>query len=362
MKRQPPSSPGDRVMKWVTRGSAVIALLFAVIQLVRLVSDTRDRERQISELTRVEAMQAQAGDYPGAWASLDQALKIAESGGMLSKLTGQLSRDAQTLRVTQEDLAMAWVENLRHGEGKTFSEVAEKLTPVMTRGATNATGPRKADLMAHLGWASYLESRDAQPSPDAMAQYRAALAVDPANPYAHAFLGHFLEQQHAPMEKVLTEFEAALAANRARPYVRELQLAAVHNRQWDGFPSLVAVVNDMRKHGEPISDDTRHDFYSAYTFACGFKQDADDMKALLEAAPAAEQIATFRALLYDPSRPTGQGEPRTSIDACLATLLEAAGDRAEALKTWQALHQTVAAHDVNGLAARSESAIKRLTK
>ena len=80
MKRQPPSSPGDSVMKWVTRGSAVLALLFAVIQLVRLVSDTRDRERQIGELTRVETMQAQAGDYPGAWASLDQALKIAESG------------------------------------------------------------------------------------------------------------------------------------------------------------------------------------------------------------------------------------------------------------------------------------------
>ena len=349
-------------MKWVTRGSAVLAFVFAVIQLVRLVSDTRDRERQIGELTRVEEIQAQAGDYPGAWASLEQALKIAESGGMLSKLTGQLSADARRLREAQEDVAMAWIENLSHGEGRTFSEVAEKLTPIMTRGAANATGPRKADLMAHLGWASYLESRDAQPSPDAMAQYRAALAVDPANPYAHAFLGHFLEQQHAPMEKVMAEFSAALAANRARPYVRRLQLAAIDNRQWDGHPSLVAVINDMRKHGEPISDDTRHDFYGAYTFACGFKQDADDMKALLDAAPAEEQVATFRALFYDPSRPTGQGEPRTSVDACLATLLEAAGDRAEALKTWQALHQTVATHDVNGLAARSESAIKRLTK
>ena len=110
-------------MKWVTRGSAVLALVFAVIQLVRLVSDTRDRERQIGELTRVEEMQAQAGDYPGAWASLDQALKIAESGGMLSKLTGQLSADARKLREAQEDVAMAWVENLSHGEGKTFSEV-----------------------------------------------------------------------------------------------------------------------------------------------------------------------------------------------------------------------------------------------
>jgi hypothetical protein len=118
----------------------------------------------------------------------------------------------------------------------------------------------------------------------------------------------------------------------------------------------------MRKHGEPISDDTRHDVYNAYTFACGFKYNADDMKALLDAAPAAEQVATFRTLFYDPARSTGQGEPRTSVDACLATLLEAAGDRAEALKTWQALHQTVATHDVNGLAARSDAAIKRLTK
>jgi hypothetical protein len=195
-----------------------------------------------------------------------------------------------------------------------------------------------------------------------MAQYRAALAVDPANPYAHAFLGHFLEQQNAPMDKVMAEFAAALAANRAQSYVRRLQLAAIDNRQWDGHPTLVAVVNDMRRRGELVSDDTRHDLYNAYTFACGFKHDADDMRALLDAAPAADQVATFRALFYDPGRPTGGGEPRTSLDACLATLLEAAGDQAEALKTWQTLHQTVATHDVNGLAARSESAIKRLTK
>jgi tetratricopeptide (TPR) repeat protein len=360
MKRQPPPSSGDSVMKWVTRGSAVLALLFAVIQLVRLVSDTRDRQRQIGELTRVEEIQARAGDYPGAWATLDQAIKIAESGGVLSKMTGQLGADARALRTTQEDLAMAWVENLSHGEGKTFSEVAEKLTPVMTRGAANATGARKGDLLAHLGWASFLESRDAHPSPDAMSQYRAALAVDPSNPYAHAFLGHFFEQQREPMDKVMAEFAAALAANRARPYVRRLQLAAADNRQWDGFPALVAVVNDMRKQGEPVSDDTRHDLYSAYTFGCGFKQDADHMRLLLDAAPAAEQVATLRALFYDPSRPPGSGEPRTSLDACLATLLEAAGDRDEALKTWRALHQTVATHDVNGLAARSEAAIKRL--
>ena len=349
-------------MKWVTRGTAVLALLFAVIQLVRLVSDTRDRERQIGELARVEEIQAQAGDYPGAWATLDQALKIAESGGMLSKLTGQLSADARKVRAAQEDLAMVWVENLSHGEGKTFSEVAEKLTPVMTRGAANATGARKADLLAHLGWASYLESRDARPSPDAMSQYRAALAVDAGNPYAHAFLGHFLEQQHEPMDKVMAEFASALAANRARPFVRRLQLAAVSNRAWDGYPMLVAVVNDMRKHSEMIDDDTRHDLYGAYTFACGFKQDADDMKAILDVTPAAEQLTTFQALFYDASRPTGDGEPRTSLDACLATLQEAAGHRDEALKTWQALHQTVSGHDVNGLAARSDAAIKRLTR
>jgi tetratricopeptide (TPR) repeat protein len=349
-------------MKWVTRGSAVLALLFAVIQLVRLVGDTRDRERQIGELTRVEEMQAQAGDYPGAWASLDQALMIASSGGMLSRLTGQLNAETSKLRTAQEDVAMRWVENLSHAEGKTFSEVATKLTPVMTRGATSSSGARKADLMAHLAWASYLESRDAGPSPDAMSQVRRALAVDAGNPYGHAFLGFLLEQQRTPMDQVMAEFDAALAANRDRPYVRRLQLAAARNRQFDGHPALVATVNDMRKHNDPIDDDTRHDFYNAYVFACGMRLDPDDMKLLLDAVPAADQIVTFRALFYDPSRPTGDGEPRTSLDACLATLLEAAGNRDEALKTWKALHQTVSGHDVNGLAARSDAAIKRLTK
>jgi hypothetical protein len=87
------ASPPSRtkiVLKWIGRATALLAFVFAVIQFVKVVSDVRDRKRQIDELVRTEQLQAQANNYAAAWASLDRALSIAESGGQRAKLTGQL--------------------------------------------------------------------------------------------------------------------------------------------------------------------------------------------------------------------------------------------------------------------------------
>ena len=358
MSNDPPAGPGDTVMKWVTRVSAVIALGFAIIQVVRTVSDVRDRHRQIDELVRTAELQKHNLDYEHAWAGYAQAVTIAESGGVLAKLTGQLSTEAGVLRVLQENLAMAWLDNIEIGPGQTFSEVVDKVAPVLTRGAAMAGGRRKADLVAHLGWASYLLTREGRAGGDPALQYRDALAADPQNPYAHAYLGHWLEGTGRPVEEGRAEFAAALASGRATNYVRVLQLAAMRNRGSEGELDYVAIANDMRKNGEPFDATARTELFDIYAPVCGYREDAAGLGRLLTAAPAAEQAATVRALLVD--RADIPADQRPEHNACVAVLLEAAGDRAQALDVWRTVRQQVPAHDPNGLAERAEQAIRRL--
>src|SRR6476619_5858683 len=104
----PPPGRTEALFKWVIRITSVCTLVLVTVQVVRLVSDVRDRRRQIDELMRVQELQVQSADYAGAWVTVEQALKLAESGGQLAKLTGQVGADVQRVRVAQEDLAMSW--------------------------------------------------------------------------------------------------------------------------------------------------------------------------------------------------------------------------------------------------------------
>jgi len=348
-------------MKWVTRATAVFALAFAVLPMVRTVVDVRDRRRQIDELKAEEAIQRRSSDYARAWATLDQAVTVAESGGLLARLTGQLSSEARDLRVAQEDLAMAWLDNLYVPPGMTMAQVFDRVIPVMTRGAAAASaGPRKADLLAHLGWARSQQDRDASTGLDPTPQYRDAIAIDAANPYAHAYLGFWLlsSAPRRPLDEGKAEFRAALASGRARDFVRVLQLAGMRSRGSDGDPERVAIINDMRRNNEKVDDGTRSELYGIYTQTCGYREDAEGMRAIVAAAPPAEQAATVRALLVDP--PATNPSRRPTSEACLATLLEAAGDRAGAAAAWQSVRTDAPPGDPNGLIRRADAALKRL--
>ena len=313
---------GGSVMKWVAQATAVLALGFAILQLVRTVGDARDRRRQVEELVKTETTARRSGDYERAWTDLDQALKVAESGGLLAKLTGQLSKEARDLRVAQENLAMAWLDNIRVGANQTFSSIVDRLAPVMTRGAATAGGARKADLMAHIGYGASLEARDGRPAGDPVQSYRDAIAIDPANPYAHAYLGHYLLGHGAPLEEGKAEFQKALVSERAKDYVRVLQLAAMKNRGSEGDGEFVAVINDMRKNQELVGSDMRADLYNVYWPVCGLHNDASALKRFAALTPLAEQAVTVKVFLVD--QPDVNPDQRPARAACLATLVEAA--------------------------------------
>jgi hypothetical protein len=364
-KRRPASDQAprprlERLLKWVGGITAILSLIFGLHQITQLVSTVREQRRQITELYSVGKLQHGAADNEGAWTSFEQALKTAEAGGKLAQLTGQLSQETIALRAAQEDLAMEWLENIRvrASEGQTFSDVVDKLVPVLNRGAASASGARKADLLAHVGWAHFLRRRDGHLGLNPEQQYRQALEIDPANPYAHAHWGHWKLWTGEKLEEARQHFSTALASGRSRDYVRKIQLAALQNLGAGGDGEFLTVVNDMRKNNEKIDPQTRKHLDSIYYVACSRRYDADHLTKLFTAVPATEQLATFQALFYGAHNEEGRSPVR---DACLATLLEAAGQREEALRIWLALRQSFSPNDSGSLVDRAQDAIKRLS-
>jgi len=352
---QGPRDRVSRLLKWVGGVTAILSLVFAVQQAIQLVSDVREQRRQITELYKVGKLQQDAADYEGAWASFERALKIAESGGRLAKLTGQLSRETITLREAQEDLAMEWVRNTVGREGQSFSGIVDQLVAVLNRGVSNATGVRKADLLAHVGWANFLRWRDGNRQLNPEQQYRQALEIDPANPYAHAQWGHWMIwRRETSLEEAKRHFSAALASGRAREYVRKIQLAAFQNLGMDGEGDYLGVINEMRRNNEKIDLPTRNRMFAIYTYSCRYGDER--FQRLLSAVPATEQLVTFRALFYDENL---EEERRWDREGCLAALTEAAGDREEALRLWVALRQHYSSPGTRQRDA--DAAIKRLS-
>ena len=345
----------SRLLKWVGGITAILSLIFAVHQAVQLVSDVREQRRHITELYKIGKAQQDAADYEGAWASFDEALKIAESGGRLAKLTGQLSSETIMLREAQEDLAMQWVKNMAWAEGQNSPRIVDQLVAVLNRGASNATGVRKADLLAHVGWANFMRWRAGNRQLNLEQQYRQALEVDPANPYAHAYWGHWIAWgRETSLEEAKRHFSAALVSGRDREYVRKIQLAAFQNLGMDGEGDFLGVINEMRRNNEKIDPHIRNRMFAIYSYSCRYGDER--FQRLLDAVPATEQLATFRALYYDENF---DQERRWTRDGCLAALTEAAGDREESLRLWVALRLH---YSFPGTGQRdADAAIKRLS-
>lgn len=360
-KEKQKSARTERLLKWVGGITAVLSLIFGLHKFIEMVSDVRERERQVTELYNVGKLQQSNADYAAAWDSFEQAMKSAEPGGQLAKLTGQLGEERLQLRQAQEDLTMEWLQNIRAPQGQSFSDIVGRLVPVIERGILNASGPRKADLMAHIGWANYLRWRESHRELNPENQYRQALEIDPANPFAHAHWGHWQLWRREKIEDARQHFSAAIASGRAREYVRKMQLAAFKNLGADGDGEFLAVVNEIRKNNEVIDAQTRNDLYSIYYFAFSRGHDAERFAPLLAAVPAAEQVETFRALFYGDHDADFDQWKRLTRDSYLATILEAADQREQALQMWIQIRQSLPPEDSGDLGARARDAIKRLS-
>ncbi|GEO05928.1 hypothetical protein AAE02nite_35920 [Adhaeribacter aerolatus] len=343
-------------LKWIGGITALLSLIFAIRQATLLISDYGERQRQIEELYQVGKMQQNAGDYPAAWTSLEQALEKADENNLTSKVFSRLSKDRRRLREAQEDLALLWLQRIRVSQGQTFSDIVDKLIFVLNRGVANVKGTRQADLLAHIGWAYFLKSRDSSAAPDPKPVYQQALQIDPSNPYAHVYWAHWLMWHGGELAEAKPHFRAALAAGRKREYVRNIQIAALLNARSDeNEAEFLRVVNDMRKNNEPIDDKIRNQLYSIYYFSCDWEDSR--FRKFLAVVPANEQIQLFRLLFY--ASDFNQGR-ELSRDACYATLLEAAGRQEDALNVWLTLREKYP-NAGTSITNRSEAARKRLS-
>jgi tetratricopeptide (TPR) repeat protein len=319
------TSPGqkgrfaDSPLKWVGVVTVLLCLLLLLNQASKVYAEIRDRQRQVGELQAMADRQQRAGDYEDAWASLERAAATAGRGSYLARLASPPEPERQVVRTAQEDLAMAWLEHASTAGGTRFADTVDPLLPALTGGADAATGRRKADLLAHVGWAHFLKSRDGgAEADDPEPFYRQALEADPANPYAHAHWGHWLAWQRRPLAEAAAHFDAALASGRVRPYVRDRQLAALQiARTSASQAAFLAAVADMVRNQEPVDAAVRNAVYGLYVRTC---DDDPRFGRLVAAVPPAAQIAVIRALFFDvdfdPAR-----EPQR--DACLARLQEA---------------------------------------
>lgn len=362
-RRQPPDPPAPRdrlthALKWVGAVTSVLSLIFALYQLTNLMAGVRERQRRVAELLNVETSQRAAGDFARAWATLQDAAKLADEGGKLATIMGRLDDVRQGVRLRQEDAAMAWLRDSRPGPGRAFSDIVNPVLPVLERGLLAATGERKADLLAHLGWAEFLRFRDDGVIRNPDMRYREAVQLDAKNPYAHANLGHWILWRNGTLDAARHEFSTALESGRAHAYVRRMQIFALLNRTRDDADAeILRVVNDMRKNKEPVDDRARARMFSICASVVGGDEAA--AQTLRTALAPAEQLETFHALFYEQDFEPAK---RPTREVCLAMLQEAAGRPEDALRTLQAVRAELTANPARRLARTVDVSLARLLR
>jgi len=287
----------------------------------------------------------ESGNHALAWQRFDEALARRP--------------DAPRLRVAREDCAMRWLRDVRVVAGQDgFTDVVNRVLPVLADAAISARGQRAADLRAHMGWAEYLRTRDGAASLDPVAHYRKALQAERTNVYAHAMWGHHVMVTRGPIADAVQHLSAALQSGRDRAFVRRLQIAAMlYYHEPPGQAEALRVANEMRAAGETLDPALRERLWT-YVYYDAFinRQGLDAVRVALHDAG---QPATFRWLYPEEAvRPDRALQWRF----ILASIEEAAGESRAARTRFQALRDEFQRTGAAGpVVDETAAALQRLT-
>ena len=344
-------------MKWVGIATALISFGTALYALIHSASELRDHKRVFGEqLTSGQAQEA-AGDFADAWDSFAHAEATVADEGVFAKLLGGLSKEQREVRTAEQDLAMAWLRSSLVPEGTQFSTIADKLVSTLTVGANTSSGARKADLLAHLGWAYFLKRRDGDESVRPDAEYQEAVTADAKNPYANVFWGHWILWNHGPLSEANERFAAALSSDRARAAVYHFQLSAlanVHSNDTDA--AWLRVVSDMQAGGEKADSSLRDEVCNRYAQAL---EDPALMQRILAQVPATRQVELLQAALQSQGLSEVQ---KATLNVALAESLEEAGRLQNALEAWKRIAVELKSQPHSIWSDRVDAAIKRLSR
>jgi hypothetical protein len=332
----------DALKKWIGLGAAILSLGSAVYGTLEYQAEKRARAGEVTELLTSSRSQQVAGDYAAAWGSLQKAAMRMDAG-LLVKLFGGLSAEQERLRTAQEDLAMDWLREAKTKvqEGHSYSEVTDQVLGVLSTGAAQSTGTRKADLLAHVGWAYALKESDAASDLKPERFYREAVAIDPTNPYANTFWAYPMVAEtsasDAGIAQVKQRFAAALSSSRAsgplRQWVRENELSSM--RLWLNYEAAAAAwwlaVDEMHKAGEPIGEQALGDMRSEYLGnEISVEAFGANLSRVAAVVPIADHVELIGTLLQKLN-----ADSRHYLKVILAIALEKAGKPQESLAAWR---------------------------
>lgn len=314
----------------------------------------RAEEAQLATLGTAARQLCESGDHALAWQRYDKA--------------DARFPDRPALRQAREDCGMRWLREIHVESGKqTFTDIVNRVLPVLAQGAASSTGQRAGDLLAHMGWADYLRSREGAIRLDPVAHYRKALAADAGNVFAHAMWGHHTMVKREPISQAREHFGAALASGRERAFVRTLQFAAMlYHVDPTGSVEAARVANDMRLATEALAPEQRERLWTSVYYRGLLSRERGDFVAALTQGGdpatkrAAEHAATFAWLF-----PQAQlREERATLWRYFAASLdEAGGDRAGARTRFEALRDELKCPRNPGrLCDETLAAIKRLQR
>lgn len=286
-----------------------------------------ERAREVGTLIQTATGQRQRRQYAEAVKTLETA-----------RQTDPASAEVQRL---QEDVAMDWIREMRLGEGQdSFGEALKPALAVVDRALPAAMGSRRADLLAHQGWATFLLWRDGDRALRPVDRYREALAIDAGNPYANAMLAHWTLWGGDDVDEAARLFAVALRTGRAVAAVRVLQWAAYKN-DWSTRSQVEAVrlADAMRRANEALTAEQSQTLWSAYYFALPVYRDSMRQQ-LLRAVSADDHIATLRWAFDDFT--AGNESRRQTIRLYTALLDADAGRQAKARQDLTALRAELA--------------------
>ena len=345
MKKQDGKFP--QVLKWVGYLTAIFSLCATVWGVGKYLYGGAETRKNISALLATGAEQQKLHDYSSAWQTLEKA--------------AQLDPDNAKVRGAQESVAMLWLEDTHLQENQKFSDVTQKLEPILMRAVAAAKpGREQANLRAHIGWAYFLQTRDGRFDLDPAGPYREAVSEDPNNPYAEAMWGHWILWDHCDrIQEAARHFAAAIASQREGDFVRQLQLAAILNcHDEDADQETIRVVNAMRKEQRPVTDWNRSHILGIYYSE--LMPIGEKTPAFLNAVAPAEHLATFHWLFDSFNSDEDSTDPWSRV-YYLASLQEAAGQRDEALTNYKAVLSHTPPHSGTRWEAAS-AGVKRLTR
>jgi tetratricopeptide (TPR) repeat protein len=340
------------LMPWLI-GAALLALLLVAAANFGLGPwrDSRERKIHIAQLLKTAGTQAAQSEYESAFQSYRQVLSL--------DLTNRAALDGQV------DAAMLWLENFHvlTPEGQKAEDIAApvlaQLKTVLESGLARTSGhdARAADILAHLGWAHWMNEKIAfKEFGNAQRFFAQALAIDPANVFANAFLGNWLLQTNGDSQQALAHFQTALATGKQRELVRSMQLGGLYLNQAPGMrAAFVKALNEIRIHHEPLDESLRSRVSYLYSPTVS---DASELRETLAAVPPDDAWKTFDWL--NPAKP---GEAPVHRNFVHASLAELSGNRSTALAEFKALKGQLRAGHFNGrIADYTDAAITRLAK